>query len=268
MLNLQIGPLALPLNPLLMMAGWWLAAFVADRMTASDATRAQRMAARALTVGAVVGVLASRAAFVTLAWPAYAAEPLAILNVRDGGWMPWAGLAAAAGVLVGFAWRYPATRRALAAGATAGLALWGGASTVLGVHDRPPVPALDLQALDGSAVSLRSDGRPTVINLWATWCAPCLAEMPLLARAQRQYADIRFVFVNHGESGAAVQRWLAQQPYELREVVLDPGRQLADAIGTSGLPTTVFVDAKGLVVDRHFGPLSTPSLVAALSRLR
>jgi thiol-disulfide isomerase/thioredoxin len=267
-LNLQLGPLALPLNPLLMLAGWWLASWIADRMSAAGPARGRLMAARALLLAAAVGLLASRIGFVALAWPAYAAEPWTLLNLRDGGWMPWAGLAAALGVLLGFAWRYPHTRRALAAGASAGLVLWGVTSQALGVHRKPDMPALQLQALDGLPVRLQPDGRPTVINIWATWCAPCRDEMPILARAQQQHADIRFVFVNHGETAATVQRWLSRQPYVLGNVMLDPEQAVAAAAGTTGLPTTLFLDARGRMLQRHFGPLSGPSLAVALAKLR
>mgnify|MGYP000942952960 CR=1 FL=1 len=268
MLSLQFGPFALPLNPLLMLAGWWLAAWLADRMSGPLGEPTRRMAGRGLVMGAVVGLIASRGAFVALAWEAYASEPLTMLNLRDGGWMPWAGLAAGLGVLGGFAWRYPATRRALAVGATAGVAAWSLASTVLGVHERPALPALVLPSVDGSTQTLASDGRPMVVNLWATWCAPCRTEMPILAHAQLQHPQLRFVFVNHGEAAATAASWLASQPYELQNVLLDTRQQLAPAVGTSGLPTTLFVDGQGRIVERHFGPLSAPSLAAALSRLR
>jgi thiol-disulfide isomerase/thioredoxin len=269
MLNVQIGPFSLPLNPLLMLAGWWLASFVADRMLRKQPDSLRRMGARALTLAIIGGLLAARAGLVAMAWPAYAAEPLSIFNVRDGGWLPWAGLAAAVGVLGGFAWRYVALRPALAAGTAAGFALWAAASSALGVHDKPPLPALTLATADGQKTELLArDGRPTVINLWASWCAPCRAEMPHLAEAQARHPDVRFVFVNHGEPPERVRAWLAQQPYRLINVLFDERQQLGPAMGTSGLPTTVFVDAQGQVVKRHTGPLSRASLEARLVRLQ
>ena len=262
MLNLQLGPLALPLNPLLMLAGWWLASAVADRLLKPRPEDVRRMGARALTLAAVAGLLAARLGFIATAWPAYAASPLSSLDLRDGGWMPWAGAATAAGVLAGFAWRWRAIARPVAVGAASGLALWAAATTALGVHDDPPLPALSLVPLDGgAAVPLHAaDGRPTVINLWATWCAPCRIEMPHLAEAQQQHPDVRFVFVNHGENPEAARAWLQRQPYRLANVLSDPRLQVADAVRTSGLPTTLFVDAQGRIVERHMGPLSAASL--------
>ncbi len=270
MLTFNLGPLALPANPLLMLAGWWLAAAVADRLSSGQPLRLRRMAARALMMAAAVGLLAARGGFAALAWDAHLAEPqplLSLLNLRDGGWMPEAGWAAALGVLGGFAWRYPGTRRALALGALAGTTLWGAASFALGVHSTPALPALDLQTLDGKPLRLAPDKRPMVINLWASWCGPCREEMPAFARAEAAHAGVRFVFVNHGEKAETARRWLQQQNFQLKEVVLDPRQELATAMKTSGLPTTLFVDAQGQVLERHFGPLSVPSLVGRLRSL-
>ena len=117
------------------------------------------------------------------------------------------------GVLGGFAWRYPGTRRALALGALAGSALWGVASLALGVHKTLPLPALALQTLDNKGLRLAPDNRPMVINLWASWCGPCREEMPAFARAEAAFPNVRFVFVNHGEKPEAARHWLQQQPF-------------------------------------------------------
>lgn len=265
MVSISLGPLALPLNPLLMAGGWWLASWVADRLAGTQRVRA----ARALTMAAVIGLLASRAAFVALAWQAYQAEPLSMVNLRDGGWMPWAGLAAALGVLGGFAVRHAELRKPLAAGAAAGLAAWGALSWALGVHSAPSVPVPLLATLDGRERPLPlSDGKPTVVNLWASWCGPCRTEMPEFVRAEQQFPDVRFVYVNQGEPAPVVQRWLAQQPWTLSTVLLDPQQQLSRAAGSQGLPTTLFYDARGQLVERHFGPLSAASLAGRLQLLR
>jgi thiol-disulfide isomerase/thioredoxin len=262
MSSITLGPLALPLNPLLMMAGWWLAAWLVDRL----AGPAQRPAARALMVATVVGLLAARGGFVALAWSAYAGDPVSMLDIRDGGWMPGAGAAAAGGALAGYGWRRADIRRPLALGALAGLAFWGMASLALGVHDKPRLPNLVLQDLRGTAARpLRGDGaRPMVVNLWATWCGPCRAEMPHLADAQARYPEWQFVFVNQGEGPDAVGRWLGAQGFRLQDVRLDPDRALGAAVGSPALPTTLFVDAKGVIVGRHVGPLSAGSLAGFL----
>jgi thiol-disulfide isomerase/thioredoxin len=110
------------------------------------------------------------------------------------------------------------------------------------------------------------DGRPLVVNLWATWCGPCRAEMPVLAQAQAQRPDVRFVFVNQGERPEQVQRYLAAERLALKDVWLDIGSALGPALGSSGLPTTVFFDAQGRQVDAHLGLMNAASLQARLQR--
>ena len=124
------------------------------------------------------------------------------------------------------------------------------------------MPTLALQGLQGETTELRQlvQGRPAVINLWAAWCAPCRAELPAFAAAQRDHPGLRFVFVNQGESAPTVQRFLGTLPFALDGVWLDPASRLGPAVASTGLPTTLFVDAQGRIVERHFGMLSAASL--------
>lgn len=262
MTSLQLGPLAFPLSPLLWFGALLLAQWLAARLAGTQA----RGAADAVWLAALAGFVAARLAFVAGAAEAYLASPWSVLDIRDGGWSPWAGVAAATGVLAWRGWRQPVMRRPLAAAAASGLVFWGAASTWLGVHDRPPLPAVALVALDGTTAELTvlARGQPTVINLWASWCAPCRVEMPAFAEAQRREGGVRFLFVNQGEDAAAVQRFLAAQPFSLDGVWLDPASRVGPAVGSTGLPTTLIVDAQGRVVERHFGMLSAASLASRL----
>lgn len=111
-------------------------------------------------------------------------------------------------------------------------------------------------------------GRPVVVNLWASWCGPCRVEMPMLAAAQQREPTVAFLFVNQGESPATVQSFLQQQGFTLREVLLDSGSSLGQAIASRGLPITLFFDAKGRQVDAHFGILNPAALESRLRQLR
>lgn len=266
MTTLNLGPFALPLNPLLLLLGWWLASALAERL----AGESRLMASKAFVRAGLAGLLAARAGFVVQAFDAYAASPLSVLDLRDGGWSPWGGLVAALSMLAWFGLRWGTLRKPLAAGAIAGLAVWSGLSALLGVHDRPMLPALTLQRLDGTSIALSplTAGRPAVINLWATWCPPCRVEMPLFASAQQREPGVSFVFVNQGEGASGVQRWLSLQPYVLDNVLLDARMQAGKALGSAGMPTTLFYDAGGRLVERHVGPLSAASLEGKLSLLR
>jgi thiol-disulfide isomerase/thioredoxin len=148
--------------------------------------------------------------------------------------------------------------------------VWGAGSTLLGVHDRPTLPTLALQGLDGAPAELHAlvKGQPAVVNLWASWCAPCRVEMPAFAAAQQRERGVRVLFVNQGEDAATVRRFLAAQPFTLDGVWLDRASSLGPAIGSTGLPTTLFVDAQGRVVERHFGMLTAASLASRLRVLQ
>jgi thiol-disulfide isomerase/thioredoxin len=151
----------------------------------------------------------------------------------------------------------------------AALALAGGATRAAELSAVPEVPLLTLA---GAAVSLPRlvEGRPAVVNLWATWCPPCREEMPMLAAAQAREADrVRFVFADQGEGAPAVRRYLDDEILTpLDHVLLDAGSTLRRRAGSRGLPTTLFFDAQGRLVDRHVGPLSRDELRTKLDALR
>jgi thiol-disulfide isomerase/thioredoxin len=111
-------------------------------------------------------------------------------------------------------------------------------------------------------------GKPLVLNLWASWCPPCRREMPVLAKAQAEHSDVTFVFANQGEGADAVKTYLAAQHLSLHNVVLDGTTVLACRTGSAGLPTTLFFNARGELVDRRMGELSPATLAQGLASLR
>jgi hypothetical protein len=92
--------------------------------------------------------------------------------------------------------------------------------------------------------------------------------MPVLADAQARQPAIGFLFVNQGESAAAVLSYLRAEKLALREVLLDGGSALGPAVGSRGLPTTLFYDAQGRLVDAHVGALHAAALEGRLRRLQ
>jgi thiol-disulfide isomerase/thioredoxin len=193
-----------------------------------------------------------------------------MLDVRDGGWNALAGVAAALVYAVAVALRSPALRKPLAAASAAAAAVWFTGVLLLGATS-PQVtrlPELTFRALDGTPVPLAAlRGKPVVVNLWATWCPPCRREMPVLQQAQAKHGEVHFVFLNQGETAERVQRWLATQPQPLRNVLLDPHGELGAQRGHRALPTTLFFDAQGRLVDTRVGELSAASLAERLSRI-
>lgn len=98
-------------------------------------------------------------------------------------------------------------------------------------------------------------GKPVVLNLWATWCAPCREEMPSLdALAKEAGEDLVVLPVASGRNTeAGVAKFFAESGVQNLPVVLDPKQQLARALGVRGLPVTILIDRDGREVARLLG---------------
>lgn len=130
------------------------------------------------------------------------------------------------------------------------------------------LPDVALERLDGNGVSRLRElrGRPVVVNFWASWCKPCVKEMPLLARAAADLADdVGFVGVNVQDQRLKARELAADTGvrYLLTE---DPRGEFYEAIGGVGMPTTLFVDAEGVVVYRHTGEVDAARLAQLLRK--
>ncbi|NML16620.1 TlpA disulfide reductase family protein [Azohydromonas caseinilytica] len=271
MLSISLGPLALPVAPLLLLAALWLAILVARRLAGSEAAQAER----AVWGAAVAGLIAARIGHVLMHARPYLDSPWAVLDLRDGGWEDSVGVAVAALWLAERCRTRPGLRRPVVAGSLAGMCAWVlGSVAVLaagGEAARTPAPDIALAELDGGRTLRLPEalqGRPAVVNLWASWCGPCRAEMPVLDAARRRDTDIRFLLVNQGESAAVVRAYLQREGLSSDGVWLDADKALGPAVGSQGLPTTLFFDAQGRRVHAHLGALNDAALQVRLKQLR
>jgi thiol-disulfide isomerase/thioredoxin len=270
MLNVSIGPFSVQVSHLLILASLLAAAGVGHlagrRQQVGILSVLSDMAWAALLVGRVV--------FVALWFELYRLSPWSMLDIRDGGFSPWAMLAAALLVAVAHGWRRPALRKPLVLGLAAGAIAWAAMSAALGNFSSPPagpaLPKVAVITLAGETTNLAAlaKGKPLVVNLWASWCPPCRREMPVLAAAQQREPGLTFVFANAGEDAQTALRYLNAGGLNLANVVLDPRSELGRAVGSTGLPTTLFYDAQGRLVDTHLGELSAASLASKLALLR
>lgn len=264
--TIAIGPMAFSLDVLVVLAAILLATTVANWVARARGVHAEPM----MWMTIACALLAARAAHVLRYSDAYLGHPSSILDVRDGGWMGWAGVVAGVIVAAWLGWRRPAQRPALAAGVATGVALWAGVALIAALQPKLEVgiPAVELTNLRGEPQQLQAfAGKPLVVNLWASWCPPCRREMPLLRDAQLRRADVNFVFVNQSESAATVRQYLDASRIDLANVLLDPHSALSSAIGSQALPATLFFDARGRLVERRLGELSAASLAQRLAEL-
>ncbi len=105
---------------------------------------------------------------------------------------------------------------------------------------------------------------PVVVNVWASWCAPCRAEAPLLARAAKRYrGKVAFLGVLSRDSPGDGLRFM--QTYGMAyPSVLDATSEISPFLQVKGLPTTLVFDRHGTLVTRVFGGISEQRLAASI----
>jgi thiol-disulfide isomerase/thioredoxin len=257
--SINIGLVAFPINFLLLLGAMLIGSIVAKRLGRSRNVDVEPLLWRVF----ISSLIAARLVFVIAYFDMYKSAPLSILNILDGGFSPVAGILAAAAGVIWNAWRVREGRRPLLLAALAGGAAWAVGAMVATTVFAVPVqmPQAELVHLDGNPVQFGSlAGKPMVVNLWATWCPPCIREMPVLRDAQKNNPEVIFVFANQGESADTIQKFLDREGLDLDNVLLDSRLELASQTNSQGLPTTLFFNAKGALVDRRIGELSAATL--------
>ena len=136
--------------------------------------------------------------------------------------------------------------------------------------ERQPVPDIAFQ--DGSGAPLRLGqwkGRVVLVNLWATWCAPCRKEMPALAALQTQLGsdDFEVVAISLDRKGIeASSAFLTETGATSLKLYVEPTARILNELEAIGLPATILIDRKGNEIGRLLGPAewNSPEAIALI----
>jgi len=129
------------------------------------------------------------------------------------------------------------------------------------------IPDIEMASLKGEPMR-PSDyrGKVVLMNFWATWCGPCIREMPMFQEYQDRYPNLVVLGVDEEETPEKVSQFIEQMGITYT-IALDQHAEMGRAMRVSFLPTTIFVDEKGEIRFRHYGIMSEEQLVYYLSTL-
>lgn len=134
-------------------------------------------------------------------------------------------------------------------------------SAPLGHAPGERLPDFTLTDLNGEVFSLSAcRGKTVVINLWATWCAPCVKELPHFERLQRERDDVAVLALHSDLVTEDVAAYTARTEFDLRFAVDETGDIIRMLGGSTTLPQTVVVDQNGVVTYNRVGSLSYEAL--------
>jgi peroxiredoxin len=142
-------------------------------------------------------------------------------------------------------------------------------AVLIGIQVGQQSPDFTLSDLDGAPLRL-SDwrGRAVVLNFWATWCPPCRVEAPALQSAFERYQerDVTVLGIDQREDAATVRSFASELGLTY-PLLLDSDGSASALYQVVGIPTTLFLDASGVVAARHVGPLTEEQIAQYVDRL-
>ena len=274
----NLGPLLIPTRPLLLLLGLVFAIWCANRLAKKfDLARIQVQ--RAAEYTAWTGLVGARLAFVAVNWSAYRTAPWTIFYLWQPGYLFLGGLLFGGACILWQSLKRATDKRktfaAVLTGSylTAGILYFGaiGSLELLRQPGTPasgnPAPEIRFEDLSAAPVSLSEfAGRAVVLNFWATWCPPCRREMPMLDEFHAAYSSrgLSVIGLAIDEPPAQVRRFVesigVSYPIWVDAPPSAPGfdrsRQVFSRYGGVGLPTTVFIDRKGIIRRIYVGELS------------
>ena len=116
-------------------------------------------------------------------------------------------------------------------------------------------PKFEGVMIGGEKISAEAfEGKVVVLDFWATWCAPCVASLPLIKQITDEYADkdVLFFALNTGESTEEVEQFLKEKELDLK-VILDPEGTIASIFVADAIPQTILIGKNGVIESAHIG---------------
>ncbi|MFT5182422.1 MAG: cytochrome c biogenesis protein CcmG/thiol:disulfide interchange protein DsbE [Alphaproteobacteria bacterium] len=125
-----------------------------------------------------------------------------------------------------------------------------------------PAPEVSLpavaEAIPGGFAGADLRGRVTMVNVFASWCVPCLAEHPLISRLAAD--GIPVYAINHRDTVLEASKWLKRHGNPFTAVGFDPEGRASVEWGVTGVPETYIINAEGIVTFKHAGPITAKVL--------
>lgn len=138
----------------------------------------------------------------------------------------------------------------------------------LGTQEGQALPDAEFTTFAGEKVRLHElRGRPVVLNFWATWCGPCKVEIPMLQAAYDATDRTGFHLLAVTDEGQSIVRDFIAAENMSFPVLFDVGGRAGSRYGIQAIPTTIFIDADGVVAARHTGVLTAEMIQAYLDQM-
>ncbi len=138
------------------------------------------------------------------------------------------------------------------------------------IKDYKKTPKLCLEDLNGEKVQLAAlKGKIIFLNFWATWCGPCIEEMPSMEALYQQYKKTDFLFLTisiHCGGREPVRRFIERHRYRI-PILLDPAGKTLEVFEISRIPATLIIDRNGRIIGRVIGPRnwSSPEVLSLVN---
>jgi cytochrome c biogenesis protein CcmG/thiol:disulfide interchange protein DsbE len=125
-----------------------------------------------------------------------------------------------------------------------------------------PAPSFRLTQLRDSSKTVAVEdlrGQVWLLNVWASWCTPCLEEHPRLLELAKA-RSVRIVGLNYKDSRDAALKWLARHGDPYSAILVDPDGRVGIDYGVYGVPETFVIDKHGIIRYKHIGPMTSEAV--------